>query len=115
MTYRLNAAARLELHKVIGSFARDNRSRAIRFVDDLTISISLLESNPRMGPQLTHGTRRLLLRQFSYVLLYRIDEDDCINYSGSQSSAPPPRLLAKPHPGRAGDLRRSRLMSGRVE
>jgi plasmid stabilization system protein ParE len=78
MTYRLNAAARLELHEVIESFARENRSRAIRFVDDLTGSISLLESNPRMGPQHTHGTRRLLLRQFSYVLIYRIDEDDCI-------------------------------------
>jgi len=78
MTYRFNAAARLELHELIESFARENRSLAIRFVSDLTSSISLLESNPRMGSQHAHGTRRMLLRQFPYVLIYGVDEDDCI-------------------------------------
>jgi plasmid stabilization system protein ParE len=78
MTYRFSTAARFELHELIETFARENRGRAIRFVDDLTSSISLLESNPRMGPQHTHGTRRLLLRKFPYVLVYGVAEDDCI-------------------------------------
>jgi plasmid stabilization system protein ParE len=45
------------------------------FVAEVGHAFSLLEQNPEIGVQLRRGARRLLVRRFPYLIIYRNDSD----------------------------------------
>lgn len=54
---------------------------AHKFGDDMEALIELLLRFPRIGSPIVNGARRILLSNFPYQLIYRIEEDEIRVYA----------------------------------
>ena len=81
-------AARRQIRKITRHYAHERRSLGAEFVAAVENAASLLVENPRIGMRLAGVHRKVLLRRFSYLLIYEIDDDNdrilinCISHQG---------------------------------
>ncbi|UCG71557.1 MAG: type II toxin-antitoxin system RelE/ParE family toxin [Chromatiales bacterium] len=73
MKYRLDDEASDEFINAVQHYARMDRRLGRRFIEDLRRSLSLLRDNPYLGPRVIGDNRRLLLKRFPYLVIYRVD------------------------------------------
>jgi plasmid stabilization system protein ParE len=64
--------AALELLETTGWYARRSRKVAARFATEMELALARIADNPRRWPQMDDKHRRLLVRRFPYLLIYRI-------------------------------------------
>jgi plasmid stabilization system protein ParE len=70
-------------------YLSQNRSAGTRFMADLDRGIEVVTDAPERWPAHFHGTRRYLLRRFSYSLVYTFDEGKVLVVAVAHASRRP--------------------------
>ena len=65
-----------------GAYYRDRSADAApRFADDIEALVGMLLQFPRIGSLVAHEARRVLLSNFPYQFIYRVEGDDIRVYA----------------------------------
>ena len=78
------AAKPLDLHpealeewkSALAWYLERNETAAVNFVAEVDQTIDLIAASPQRWPRGLHGTRKLVLRRFPFVIVYRERETD---------------------------------------
>jgi plasmid stabilization system protein ParE len=70
--------AEADLLRAARWYEMQRRSLGDRFLNEIKLSLGVLETSPEHHPIYYRGFRRLLTRRFPYKLFYRIEGNDVI-------------------------------------
>ena len=74
MKLRLAGLAKKGVRRNWSYYEVQRRGLGDEFLDELTSAIHDLKGFPYAWPEFDRGTRRLIMRQFPYAVVYRIDD-----------------------------------------
>lgn len=63
-----------EIHRAADRYAKISRAMEDRFTGAVEHALNRVRQHPKLGVELTHGERRLLVKGFPYKLIYQLDE-----------------------------------------
>jgi len=72
---RIHPAALEEAEEATGWYQQRSRRAAELFLDELDRAIERIGENPRQFPEYEFGTRRIVLRRFPYLVVFRETAD----------------------------------------
>ena len=92
----LTEAAESDVRDIAGFYEEASVGLGEDFLDVLRDALSLLSEHPDVGFELPSGNRRLLLRRFPYMVMYRNQPDHVLVLAvGHQRRKPQNRMRGK--------------------
>lgn len=87
----LSAAAR-DLHRAVEFYSRERPALGAEFMREFEEVSDLLADHPEIGSPIRRGVRKLLLKRFPYMLIYRVEPERVLILAVAQSAAAPRSL-----------------------
>ena len=81
MKIRLVDAARHEFDEAIDYYSKHSGSAVTSFIDAFEKAKTRLAAFPHAGAHIRPGSRRILIKRFPYMLVYRIEGDHIVVYA----------------------------------
>lgn len=81
MRVRLEPAAEAEVAEATIYLARQSELIADEFIDDLRKARQQIADFPKSGSPIGRGIRRIILKQFPYQLVYRVEAAEIVVYA----------------------------------
>jgi toxin ParE1/3/4 len=78
MIYRLARSAQNDVREIVSYYSSQKKGLGLRFANDLELTCSAISENPLIGRPLSARTRRWLMGDFPYLVLYRVLANDVL-------------------------------------
>jgi plasmid stabilization system protein ParE len=78
LTFELDDFAEAEFYNIIDYYKQFDQSLSADFIQEFDKAIQLLQDFPKAGSPYLHETKRVILRQFPYAIVYKIYRNNLI-------------------------------------
>lgn len=75
MIVRFHTEARLEFLEFTNFYRQKSNPLGVEFIHEVERILSLIKDYSQIGTLWNHGTRRLPLRRFPFIVIYRLNDD----------------------------------------
>lgn len=81
MKIRLVDEARREFDEAVDYYLKHSNSAAVPFIDAFEEAKKRLSAFPNAGARIRPGSRRILVKRFPYMLVYRVEGGEIVVYA----------------------------------